>query len=71
VVKVKSLLSGLIALLFTSGSLLAAETRTIVADPTLSAGPIHRLLLGADYRDLWETPIEIWSRSKLRTFTNL
>ena len=59
VVKVKSLLSGLIALLFTSGSLLAAETRTIVADPTLSAGPIHRLLLGADYRDLWETPIEI------------
>ena len=55
----RSLLIGLIALLCASGPLLAAETRTIVADPTLSAGPVHRLLLGADYRDLWATPIEI------------
>ena len=37
---------------------LAAETKVLVADPTLSAGPIHRFLLGADYRDLWETPVE-------------
>ena len=38
---------------------MAAETRTIVADPTLSAGPVKRLLLGADYRELWTTPVEI------------
>jgi len=30
----------------------------MVADPTLSAGPIHSLLLGRDYRDLWSTPVE-------------
>ena len=52
----------LIALVFfagTGGPLLAAETRVVVADPTLSAGPVHRLLLGADYRDLWQLPVEI------------
>lgn len=58
-VKLNSLLIGVAALLFSSGSLLAAETRSLVADPTLSAGPVHRLLLGADYRDLWTTPAEI------------
>ncbi len=56
---VPKLLVGLMALLCTSGPVLAAETRTIVADPTLGAGPIHRWLLGADYRDLWATPAEI------------
>ena len=43
----------------TGGSLQAAETREIVADPSVSAGPFHRFLLGADYRDLWTTPVEI------------
>ena len=55
----RRLLIGMAVMLGTSGSLLAAETRTIVADPTLSAGPIHRFLLGPDYRDLWTTPAEI------------
>ena len=45
--------------LVTSGSLFAAETREIVADPTLSAGPVKRFFFGADYRDLWTTPVEI------------
>ena len=58
-VKFNRLLIGLTALFFSSGSLLAAETRLLEADPTLSAGPIHRLFLGADYRDLWTTPAEI------------
>ena len=53
------LLAGLITLLWAGGSVHAAETRVVVADPTLSAGPIHRLFLGADYRDLWTTPVEI------------
>ena len=53
------LLAGLITLLWAGGSVHAAETRVIVADPTLSAGPVHRLFLGADYRDLWTTPVEI------------
>lgn len=48
-----------LALLQGSGSLLAAETRTVIGDPTLSAGPIHRFLLGADYRDLWATPFDV------------
>jgi len=55
----RRLLVGLLAMVCTSGPSLAAETRSVVADPTLSAGPIHRWLLGADYRDLWETPADI------------
>ena len=54
----RSLLA-VVGILGLGGSLLAAETRVIVADPSLSAGPVHRLLLGADYRDLWTTPVEI------------
>ena len=57
--QIQRLLVGLFFALCASGSLLAAETRTIVADPTLSAGPVHRWFLGADYRDLWTTPAEI------------
>ena len=48
-----------LALFQGSGSLHAAETQTVVGDPTLSAGPIHRFLLGADYRDLWATPFDV------------
>ena len=44
---------------WTGSSWLAAETREIVGDPSLSAGPVHRALLGADYRDLWTKPIQI------------
>ena len=47
-----------LSLLCISAVTLAAETRVLVADPTLGAGPIHRFLLGADYRDLWATPVE-------------
>ena len=46
------LLFTLIILLWTGGSWLAAETRVVTADPSLAAGPVKRLLLGADYRDL-------------------
>ena len=53
------LLFTLIILLWTGGSWLAAETRVVTADPSLAAGPVKRLLLGADYRDLWTTPIEV------------
>jgi len=42
-----------------SGFLVAAETRMVTADPELAAGPVHRFFLGADYRDLWTTPIEV------------
>lgn len=58
-IKLHRLLISMTAMLCTGGSVLAAETRTIVADPTLSAGPIHRFLLGPDYRNLWTTPAEI------------
>ena len=48
-----------IGLFFTGASRLEAETREVIADPTLSAGPLHRLFFGNDYRDLWTTPIDI------------
>ena len=47
------------ALLWSGGSVLAEDTREVVADPTLAAGPIHRFFLGDDYRELWTTPIEV------------
>ncbi|HET6347628.1 MAG TPA: hypothetical protein VFH88_00960, partial [Candidatus Krumholzibacteria bacterium] len=31
--------------------------RTIVAGERYRAGGLHRFFLGADYRDLWTTPI--------------
>ena len=48
-----------IGLFLTGTSRLEAETREVIADPTLSAGPLHRLFFGNDYRDLWTTPIDI------------
>ena len=33
--------------------------RTIVAGERYRAGGLHRFFLGADYRDLWTTPIEV------------
>ena len=56
---IQRLLIALVAVLWTSGSLLAAETRTVIADPTLAVGPIHRFFLGADYRALWTAPVEM------------
>lgn len=56
--QLKGLATVLVGVLGVSGFGLAADTKVLVADPTLSAGPIHRFLLGADYRDLWEIPVE-------------
>lgn len=36
-----------------------AHTRTVVAGEHYRAGGFHRFLLGADYRNLWATPIEV------------
>lgn len=47
-----------LGLLSVSGAGLAADTKVLVADPSLKAGPIHRFFLGADYRDLWDLPVE-------------
>ena len=41
------------------GSRLKADTREIIADPPLSAGPVKRWLFGDNYRHLWTTPIEV------------
>lgn len=49
----------LLGVLGTSGIGFAQDTKLLVADPTLGAGPIHRFLMGADYRDLWAMPVEI------------
>ncbi|ETW94394.1 MAG: hypothetical protein ETSY1_35065 [Candidatus Entotheonella factor] len=38
---------------------IAAETRTVTADASLRAWGVHKWLLGANYRDLWTTPIEV------------
>src|SRR5262245_11044454 len=36
-----------------------AETRTVVAGAQYQASGVHELFLGADYRELWATPIEV------------
>ena len=36
-----------------------AATRRVVAGARYKAGPLHRLLLGPTYRDLWTTPIDV------------
>ncbi|MDH3599686.1 MAG: BamA/TamA family outer membrane protein [Candidatus Tectomicrobia bacterium] len=41
------------------GSKAAAATRTVTADKSLRAWAGHQWLFGADYRDLWSTPIEV------------
>ncbi|WP_143309925.1 hypothetical protein [Candidatus Entotheonella palauensis] len=43
----------------TCGLGIAAESRTITADASLRAWSAHKWLLGANYRDLWTTPIEV------------
>jgi len=55
----RSLIIVLFGMLWTGGSWLSAETREMVADPSLGAGPVKRFLVGADYRDLWATPIDV------------
>ena len=35
------------------------DTVIVVAGPTFAAGPLHRKLLGDNYRDLWTTPIRV------------
>lgn len=40
-------------------SLASPRMRTITAGERYRAGALHRFFLGADYRDLWATPIEI------------
>ncbi len=37
----------------------AAETRTVTADQSLKASPALKWLIGNDYRELWQTPIEV------------
>ncbi len=37
----------------------APARRTVVAGPEYGAGWLHRLLLGAHYRDLWTTPVAV------------
>ncbi len=39
--------------------LIAAETRTVTADQALKASALYKWLLGADYRDVWITPIDV------------
>ena len=58
IIRLQQVVIAVAGLLWT-GSWLAAETRLVTADPSLAAGPIHRFLLGDDYRDLWTTPIEV------------
>ena len=47
------------SLFLSTGSGLAAETQTVVADPSLKSGRIYEALFGTDYRRLWETPIAV------------
>ncbi len=49
----------LLALLSLMCGTLSAETRTVTADPSLKASAAYKWLLGADYRELWNTPIEV------------
>jgi hypothetical protein len=44
-----------------AGAALAQEAgnRTVVAGPQYKAGGFHRLLWGANYRDLWATPVDL------------
>ena len=46
-------------LLWTGSPRLAAETRVVVADPSLKSGRFYEALFGTDYRRLWETPIAV------------
>ena len=59
VIGIKLVLAVVIGLSWTGSSRLEADTRETVADPTLSAGPVHRWILGDNYRHLWTTPIEV------------
>lgn len=36
-----------------------AESVTVIASTSYKAGPIRRWLLGANYRDVWQTPIKV------------
>lgn len=35
------------------------ETKTVVAGEKFRAGALHRLMFGADHRELWTTPVEL------------
>ena len=51
-----------LALMLVLGSTVAdaqTDSMTVVAGSHYSAGPLHRLLLGSDYRDLWTTRIRV------------
>jgi hypothetical protein len=37
----------------------AAQTQVVVAGPRYAAGPLHRFLLGSDYRRTWTTPVRV------------
>jgi hypothetical protein len=37
----------------------AAETRKVTPGPQYGAGGFHRMMLGASYRKLWTTPVEV------------
>jgi hypothetical protein len=43
----------------TAAAPVAAETRKVTVGPRYGAGAFHRWMLGADYRKLWTTPIEV------------
>ena len=52
-------LAAVIGFFWTAGSRVEADTREIIADESLSAGPVRRWLFGDNYRHLWTTPIEV------------
>ena len=58
-VGIRFLIIALTSLLWTGSSILAAETKVVVADPSLRSGRVYEALFGTDYRRLWETPIEV------------
>ena len=43
----------------TAGRAVPPERRTVVAGAHYRAGWLHRALLGAHYRDLWATPVQV------------
>jgi len=50
---------GFFSLFLGFGTWVAAETRVVTADQSLGAWAVHEWLLGANYRDLWTTSIEV------------
>ncbi len=56
---IAGLLTAVLALARTTPAQDAPTTRKVAAGPQYGAGGFHRMMLGADYRKLWTTPIEV------------